>query len=80
MPDHQKPKVFVGSSSEKKARDVAEAVREHLNRSESCEVTVWTDGIFAMGQGNLETLKRSLDTFDFAVMVFSPDDAISSGE
>ncbi len=65
-----RPRVFVGSSTEAKA--FATAVHSHF--CEIAEVTVWPDGAFRQNEGNLEALFRLLDYFDFAVFVLSPDD------
>lgn len=65
-----RPRVFIGSSSE--GLEVAEAIQ--LNLDNLCEVTVWSQGVFGLGDGTLETLVASLKRFDFAIMVLTPDD------
>lgn len=69
-----KPKVFVGSSTE--GLEVARAIEVHLEHD--AEVTVWKDGVFGLGRGTLESLVLALDEFDFAVLVLTPDDLITS--
>lgn len=71
-----RPKLFIGSSSE--GLDVARAVEVQLERD--AEVTVWSDGVFGLGRGTLESLVLSLDKFDFAVLVLTPDDMTVSRE
>jgi hypothetical protein len=68
-----KPSVFIGSSSE--AIDVAYAVAGKL--SPDAEVTVWNDGVFKPGLSFLESLVNALDQFDFAILVMTPDDAVT---
>lgn len=71
-----RPSLFVGSSSE--GRRVAEAVQ--LGLDPVCEVELWTQGIFRLTQGTLESLIVASDHFDFAVLVLTADDlTISRG-
>ncbi len=73
MVDHR-PAVFIGSSSE--GHDVAKAIQLNLDRD--CEVTVWSQGIFGLSSGTLESLVEKADEFDFAVLVVTPDDMVQS--
>ncbi len=70
----KRPSVFIGSSSEglKIARNL------QLLLDHSCEVTIWSQGIFGLSQGTLESLVLALDDFDFAILVLTPDDMITS--
>jgi hypothetical protein len=71
-----RPALFVGSSTE--GLRVAEAVQVGLD--ETCEVELWTQGVFGLGQGTLESLVLALPRFDFAVLVLTADDlTISRG-
>ncbi|MBI4516559.1 MAG: nucleotide-binding protein [Deltaproteobacteria bacterium] len=65
-----RPAVFVGSSSE--GLKVAHAVQVALDRS--CEVEVWSQGVFGLSHGTLESLVLALERFDFAVLVLTADD------
>ena len=65
-----RPTVFIGSSSE--GLKIAEAIQ--LNLDKTCEVTVWSQGVFGLGEGTLESLVNCLDEFDFAILVLTPDD------
>lgn len=65
-----KPRVFIGSSVE--GRKVAGATQRNLDHT--AEVTVWNQGIFELSSNTLDDLINSLDKFDFAIFVFSPDD------
>jgi predicted nucleotide-binding protein len=72
--DATRPRVFIGSSKE--GLEVAETIQ--LNLDDQCEVTIWTQGHFALGSTTLETLVRKLDEFDYAILVLTPDDLIES--
>lgn len=71
-----KPKMFLGSSTE--GLEVARAIEVQLERV--VEITVWSDGIFGLGRGTLESLVLSLEQFDFAILVLTPDDMVISRE
>jgi predicted nucleotide-binding protein len=64
--------MFVGSSVE--GRSVAYAIQENLEYD--AEVTVWPQGFFAPSQTTLNALLSQVGNFDFALMVFSPDDIL----
>ena len=65
-----RPTVFVGSSSE--GLRVAQAVQVLLDQV--CEVEIWSQGIFGLTQGTLESLVLAIERFDFAVLVLTADD------
>lgn len=71
-----KPTVFVGSSGE--GKKIARAVQFQL--SDEALVSVWDEGVFGLGQGTLEALVAMLDRFDFAVLVITADDVLTSRE
>lgn len=69
----QKPRVFVGSSSEGLA--IANKVQELL--AHDATVVVWNQGtVFGLGTSTLEALEKAVLDYDFAVFVFTPDDEI----
>jgi predicted nucleotide-binding protein len=70
MAEVRKPRVFIGSSSE--GHEIAEFIQVGLERFVDCKI--WDQGLFQLSLGNLENLERSLDDFDFAILVLTPDD------
>jgi len=67
----ERPKVFIGSSTE--GLSVAEAIQLGLDPVAEC--TLWTQSAFQLGQAVIEGVVDAALTFDFAVLVLSPDDA-----
>lgn len=68
-----RPKVFVGSSRERLG--VAEAIHRALELD--AEVTPWHLGAFGPSEYPLESLGVQLDSADFAIFVFAPDDIVT---
>lgn len=73
MPE-RRPSVFIGSSVE--GLSIAKAIQVNLNHA--CQAVVWSQGVFGLGGGALESLVDRLDTFDFAILVVTPDDMVAS--
>lgn len=69
-----KPRLFIGSSVE--SLNIAYALQGNLHHS--AEVTVWTQGVFQLSIPAVESLVEVLDTCDFGMIVFSPDDVVKS--
>jgi hypothetical protein len=65
-----RPSVFVGSSSE--GLRIAQAVQVLLDQV--CEVEIWSQGVFGLTQGTLESLVLAIERFDFVVLVLTADD------
>ncbi|GIM48035.1 hypothetical protein DNHGIG_35840 [Collibacillus ludicampi] len=65
--------VFIGSSKEQ--IPLVNAV--HNNLSRVCFPMSWTTGVFGAMEYNLESLQKAVETCDFAVFVFHPDDLTS---
>jgi predicted nucleotide-binding protein len=70
--DLQKPRLFIGSSSE--GLKVAKAVFACV--ADQVEATLWHQGLFVPGQYPLEILEQQLDRHEFAIFVASSDDLI----
>jgi hypothetical protein len=71
-----KPKLFIGSSKANIA--VARLVANRLESDGSGDVTVWDEGVFSLNKGYLEKLLAILSDFDFAVLIWAPDDVTES--
>jgi tetratricopeptide (TPR) repeat protein len=65
-----KPRAFIGSSVE--GLTIAYAVQQNLLHS--TEITVWDQGVFELSSTTIESLSKALDSNDFGIFVFSPDD------
>jgi hypothetical protein len=72
----QRPTIFIGSSVE--GLEVAEAIQ--LNLDHKCQVTIWSQGVFGLSHGTLESLVENLNRYDFAILVLTPDDLNTSRE
>jgi predicted nucleotide-binding protein len=72
FPGNAKPRIFVASSTE--GLTVAEALQVGLEYE--AEVTVWSQGVFGLASGTLETLVATAKAFDFAILVLTPDDMV----
>ena len=71
-----RPAVFVGSSSE--TLRIAQTIQYNLDRF--CEVELWTQGVFPLTRGTLESLVAAAPRFDFAIFVLTADDlSVSRG-
>lgn len=70
----QRPSVFIGSSSE--GLKIAEAIQVNLDYE--CESEIWSQGTFGLNGDTLETIVDKADGFDFAILVLTPDDMITS--
>lgn len=68
-----RPSVFVGASSE--GRLIADHVQVLLDVE--CEVEIWSQGTFGLGESSLASLVGALGRFDFAILVVTADDAIT---
>ena len=69
------PELFIGCSSE--ALPVAEAIGAKLGGA-GIAVRLWNRGVFRASFFTLESLEEALSTADFAALVLSPDDWVTS--
>ncbi|WP_437589341.1 TIR domain-containing protein [Sorangium sp. So ce1000] len=67
-----RPRIFIGSSVE--GLRVAEHIQLGLDYDADC--TVWSQGVFGLSGGTLESLCAAIREFDFAVLVLTPDDLV----
>ena len=71
------PKVFIGSSSE--SLELALAIQANFNYYELF-ATVWTQGIFKPSNFTVEDLLEQLESCDFGIFIFAPDDILKIRE
>ena len=69
-----RPKVFIGSSVE--GLRIAEAIKTQLDYQ--CDVTIWSEGVFGLSKGTLETLSEAVKDFDFGIFVTTGEDLLQS--
>lgn len=70
----RRPFVFIGSSAE--GLEVAKAIQANLDFV--CESQIWSQGLFGLSEGTLETLVNALEHFDFAILALTSDDLTRS--
>jgi len=69
-----RPLLFVGSSSE--GIEYAKALQ--VNLDQVCQVVLWSQGVFGLSGGTLESLAEKIQGVDFGVLVVTPDDLVTS--
>jgi predicted nucleotide-binding protein len=68
-----KPRIFVGSSSE--GIEIARAIQSELHREFSVEI--WNQNtVFGLGTATIEALESAVETYDFGIFIFTPDDEV----
>lgn len=70
----ERPRVFIGSSIE--GLHIAQAIQEGLDSFGEC--TVWNQGAFGLGTTFIDSLQDARLAYDFAVIVLTPDDTVTS--
>ena len=72
-----KPSLFLGSSSE--GLKVAEEIQAGLMHHVDC--TIWSQGVFGLSSGTLESLVRACASYQYAALILTPDDtAVKRGK
>lgn len=49
-----------------------------VNLDHALQVTIWSQGVFGLSEGTLEDLTKKLEQMDFAALVVTPDDLVTS--
>lgn len=71
-----RPRVFIGSSTE--GLDIAKHLQVALEATSSCVATVWNQNVFEPSSYTMESLVAQAEDSDFAVLVATADDTVSS--
>jgi CRP/FNR family cyclic AMP-dependent transcriptional regulator len=71
----QVPRICIASTSE--SLELAEQLKASL-AGDTLDVNIWSDGIFTAGLTNIEALEIELLRADFAILLLSPDDEVTS--
>jgi predicted nucleotide-binding protein len=72
-----RPVVFIGSSTAD--LDAVRAVQQQLQSLRKvAQVRIWDELVEGISQSMLESLVSRLSTFDFGVLIFTPDDLVKS--
>lgn len=69
-------KLFIGSSGS--SVTVADLIAKRLERMGFVKVRVWNEGVFTLNNGVLDRLLEIVKEYDFAVMIWGPDDMTES--
>jgi len=69
-----KPRIFIGSASE--SLGIARMLERRLQFK--AEIVIWDAMMVVIGEHTIDALINLVDTIDFAIMVFSNDDKVSS--
>ncbi|MFJ6032526.1 TIR domain-containing protein [Bacillus toyonensis] len=72
----ERPKVFIGSSSE--SIYLVNALFSNLDKTGQVEATPWCNGVFNGGKYTMEDLSKQLELNDFGVFILDADDIVIS--
>lgn len=68
----QRSKIFIGTSSQK-GLTIAQAIQAQL--AHDGQIEIWNEDVFKPGQTTFDTLIRTIERYDFAILVFTLDDS-----
>ncbi|HUM09112.1 MAG TPA: nucleotide-binding protein [Acidocella sp.] len=71
-----RPQIFIGCSVE----GLTDAKLIQLELSHSADTVIWSQGVFGLSMGTLETLVEKAHDFTHAILVLTPDDMINKRE
>lgn len=71
-----RPQIFIGCSVE----GLTEAKLIQLELAHSADPVIWSQGVFGLSRGTLETLVEKARSFTHAVLVLTPDDMLIKRE
>ena len=69
-----RPSIFIGSSSE--GLKIAEEIEKQLKKD--ADIDIWNKGVFKLNRSYLRSLDRAAFLHDFAILVITPDDFLTS--
>lgn len=65
-----KPEIFIGSSVE--GLKIAKGIESNLYHT--CNITLWSNGVFNIGDTTIDNLLEQLEKSDFGIFVFGQED------
>jgi hypothetical protein len=68
-----RPEIFIGCSVE----GLTEAKIIQLELAHSANTVIWSQGVFGLSRGTLETLVEKASSFTHAILVLTPDDMLT---
>ncbi len=68
-----KPEIFIGCSVE----GLTEAKIIQMELAHSASTVIWSQGVFGLSRGTLETLVEKAPSFTHAILVLTPDDMLT---
>ena len=69
----RKAAVFIGSSTE--GLSISRLLQVEMDHE--ADTTIWSQGVYGLSGGTLESLVKAAPNFDFAVLVLTPDDVVT---
>jgi predicted nucleotide-binding protein len=76
--NNKKRNIFIGSSIN--GLEIAKILQVLFEYNNDFNINIWNQGVFGLSEGTLESLVKALKKFDFAILILTPDDMITSEE